>query len=332
MNLTAVIEFARRSPLSALMVTIIVVALALRLWGIWFGLPYLLHNDEGFEVIRALQLGNGDFDFSRIGKGGYFYVLFVEYGILFVIFNILGVVGSSNDFAQLFVSDPSMFYLTGRATTAVIGTATVFAVYRIGRLAYSERAAVFAAGFLSLNVLHATLSHYITVDVPMVFLATTSLYFAIKLALTGGAREYWSAALFAALATATKLPAIVLLLPLLIAHVYCVARSGGGAKALLSGRPLWQAAAIFVGAYVVLVPGLVVNFNIFTADLMETSQCGRDPPFICIRDIPGCFNYVRFALFFPTLCAANPACNGTDGRALVECVVRPHCWELASTD
>ena len=44
----------------------------------WFGSPYLFHNDDDFEVIRALQLGTGQYDFARIGKGGYFFLLFVE--------------------------------------------------------------------------------------------------------------------------------------------------------------------------------------------------------------------------------------------------------------
>ena len=85
MSLTSIVDFVRRSPASSLVLVIVLGAFGLRIWGIQFGLPYLFHNDEGFEVIRALQLGSGEFDFDRVSKGGYFYLLFIEFGFLFVL-------------------------------------------------------------------------------------------------------------------------------------------------------------------------------------------------------------------------------------------------------
>jgi len=246
---------------SIAIIVIVGVALGLRVWGIWFGLPFLFHDDEGFEVIRALQLGSGEFNFDRIGKGGYFYVLFVEYGLLFVGLKIFGVVESANDFALYFVRDQTVFYLMGRATTAIIGAITVYVVYLIGRMAYSERAAVFAASFLAVNILHADLSHYIVVDIPMVFLATVSLYFAIRLVESGGAKEYWWAALFAACATTTKIPAILLVIPLLFAHFMYIRKNGDGVREFFMSRSLWQAVVVFLGVYLVLTPGMIVNFT-----------------------------------------------------------------------
>src|SRR5690554_1662428 len=150
---------------------ILLVALALRIWATWWGLPYLFHNDEGNEIIRAMQLGAGDYNFARISKGGFFYLLFVEYGILFVVLMALGVVSSPTEFAEYFVREPSLFYLIARITAAIIGAATVYLVYRIARHAYSAAAGLFAAGLLAVNVLHTNLSHYATVDVPMTALA-----------------------------------------------------------------------------------------------------------------------------------------------------------------
>ena len=261
------IDAMRRNPQLIIISSIVLIALMLRLWGIWFGLPYLLHNDEGFEVIRALQLGNFQFDFDRIGKGGYFYLLFVEFGILFVVLKLIGIVGSPDDFARLFVSDPTLFYLVGRATTATIGALTVAFVYKIGRIAYSDRVAMFAACFLAVNALHVSLSHYITVDVPMVFLATVSLYFAIKLVDGGGPREYFLAALFAAFATATKVPAIVLVIPLFVAHVFRVQDAGTGWRDIIAAKVLWQSVLVFLITYLTLAPGIFVNYDVFLAEM-----------------------------------------------------------------
>ena len=143
----------RWTPASIVLIVLLTIALGLRIWGIWFGLPYIFHDDEGLEVLRALRLGSGEFDFQRIGKGGYFYLLFIEYGFLFVVLKIFGIVSSPDDFALYFVRDPSAFFLIGRATTAVVGAVNVYIVYRIARLAYSANAAILAAGFLTVNVL-----------------------------------------------------------------------------------------------------------------------------------------------------------------------------------
>ena len=153
-------------------------ALLLRLWGAWYGLPYLYISDEYHEVMRALQLGTGSFNFDRIGKGGFYFVLFVEYGVYFLLLKLTGVVASAEDFARMFARDPSAFYWMGRATAALIGALTVAVAFQLGRRAYSTTAGVLAAAFLAFNVLHVDLSRRIGVDVPMTLLTLTALYFA----------------------------------------------------------------------------------------------------------------------------------------------------------
>ena len=249
------------NTVSIALLTLLAIGLGLRVWGVWFGLPHVFHNDEGFEIIRALQLGTGEYDFTRIMKGGYFYLLFVEYGVLFVVLLAVGVISSPAEFGEYYVRDPSAFYLIGRVTTAVIGTLTVYFVYRIGRLAYSTSAALIAAAFLTFNVLHAYLSHLTTVDVPMALLTTVAIYFAVKMTLEGNARNYWWAALFAALATTTKITAILVIVPLVIAHYYFVRNSGGTLARYFFSKHLWQAVAIFLVAYIVLTPGIVIYFE-----------------------------------------------------------------------
>ena len=77
-------------------------ALLIRLWGVWYGLPFTYYNDEYHEVMRALQLGTGSFNFNRNGKGGLYLVLFIEYGFYFVILKLAGVVGTAQEFGKLF--------------------------------------------------------------------------------------------------------------------------------------------------------------------------------------------------------------------------------------
>ncbi len=206
---------------TAVLVAILLVAFGLRVWGASFGLPFVYHPDEGFEVNRALQLGTGEFDFNlfRMLKGGYFYLLFVEFGFLFVILKVLGFVSSTNDFAMWFIRDPSIFYLTGRVTTGVIGTIAVYLLYRIGARVHSARAGLIAAALLASNVFQVVHSHYITVDIPLTCLCLAGLLFIVRIDQSGSTTDYIGACLFAALATITKLPGVLLVIPLFAVHL-----------------------------------------------------------------------------------------------------------------
>lgn len=231
------------------------IALLLRLWGVDYGLPFSYWQDEYHEIMRAMQLGTGSFNFARTTKGGFYLLLFVEYGIYFVILKMTGMIASSADFARDFVRDPTVFYLIGRSTAAIMGTLTVAAVFWMTRQAYSTASALVAALLLAVNMLHVDVSHRIGVDVPMVMFASVTLYFGLRIALGGGRRDYILAGVFAALATTTKLPGILVLLPLLIAHTFAISDQRTGIRGWIVSRDLWIAAAAFLCVLLVTAPG-----------------------------------------------------------------------------
>jgi 4-amino-4-deoxy-L-arabinose transferase-like glycosyltransferase len=257
---------------------VLLTAFLLRLWGTWYGLPYLYIIDEYHEVMRALQLGTGSFNFDRVGKGGFYFVLFFEYGIYFVLLKLAGVVASAEDFGRLFARDPSAFYWMGRATAAIIGAMTVAVAFQTARRAYSTMAGVLAAAFLTFNVLHVDLSRRIGVDVPMTLLALVALYFATEIAGSGRRRHYVLAALFAALATTTKLTGILVVLPLLLAHTYYVAGTPGGIIGWWRSRNFWTAVAVFIGVLFVTNPGIVTALDFFKLFADSSSSTGGEQP------------------------------------------------------
>jgi hypothetical protein len=242
---------------------VIGLALLIRLWGIGYGLPFVYWTDEYHEVMRALELGSGGFNLSRTGKGGFYILLFVEYGLYFTVLKITGIVSSAREFAEQFVRDPSAFYLMGRVTAVVFGCATIAVAYHLARRAYLASAGILAALFLTVNILHVDLSHRVGVDVPMTFFASLALYFGLRIASDGHRRDYLLAGLCAALATTTKLPGILVLVPLLTAHAYFVAGTSGGARGWLASRGLWQAVAVFVVVLAISNPGILIHFDPF---------------------------------------------------------------------
>jgi len=253
----------KNSVLPALSLFVICLGgLVLRLWHIGFELPNIYTGFEQHEVMRAVRLGMGNFDFDRIGKGGYFYLLFVEYGVFFVILKLMGIVQSAQDFAVYFLRDPSPFWVIGRATTAVVGTVSVALIYCLGKKLFDWRVGLLAALFLAVNPLHIKYSHYAGVDIPMILLAIVSLYMMIVLLETGRVKHYLVAGLLVGLAATSKFSSILLALSLLLAHGLRLREEGVGRSGWLDRR-IWLAFLAMGGIYIAANPGVIVTFSSF---------------------------------------------------------------------
>ena len=149
---------------------ILLLALAVRLWGVHFGLPYLYHADEPIVVNHALAYGAGDLNphFFKIPPL-VSYLLFSCYGMYFAIGRAAGFFHSARDFEHLFYFDPSAFYLIARLIFGVLlGTLTVYVLYRLVKRFWDSRMALWASFFFAINFLHARDSHYIYTDIPLV--------------------------------------------------------------------------------------------------------------------------------------------------------------------
>jgi hypothetical protein len=159
---------------------IFALALMLRLWGITFGLPYDFTADEPHYIVQALKVGAGEGGplvriWHTVGKGGLDYLLFIEYGVVFAVLWLAGAVREPRDFALLYLQDPTVFYVVGRVTIAVLGAATVLAVFSIARRVYDVRVGLAAAFIGAVTYYHVAASHIISVHVPMAFALTAAL-------------------------------------------------------------------------------------------------------------------------------------------------------------
>ncbi|MEZ4484836.1 MAG: glycosyltransferase family 39 protein [Syntrophotaleaceae bacterium] len=110
----------------------------------------------------------------------------------------------------------TFFYLAGRWTCALLSTGSVLLVYLIGRRLADRKVGLLAAALLAICPMAITEAHYSTVDDPLVFfLLCAHLVVGIQ------GSGYRAAPLLACccglrqLAMITKLPAVVMLLPLL---------------------------------------------------------------------------------------------------------------------
>jgi 4-amino-4-deoxy-L-arabinose transferase-like glycosyltransferase len=242
---------------------ILMLAFALRIWGINFGLPHIYHTDEWFEVKRALKLGAGVFDFERVHKGGYFYLLFAEYGVYFVILKIFGIIKSSDEFLFKFFQDPTHIWLIGRLTTAVIGTLNVYVLYLVGKHAFSKNVGLLAGLFLAIHLIHVESSHYITVDVPLTCLITLLLL--IMCWKAPGSKipgfHYTLLGIITAFAVMTKIPGAVIILPFLLFHWQNLPYETKTlkVKTFFLDRRIWYYGLSFAFVYLCGNPGILLR-------------------------------------------------------------------------
>jgi 4-amino-4-deoxy-L-arabinose transferase-like glycosyltransferase len=195
------------------LVATLLLALALRVFGVGTGLGYDLTYDEIHEVFRALKLGAGEYQWS-FGKGGLYQILFVEYGMLFVIWWCLGVVETARDFAVQFVVDPSAFFLLGRLTVALMGAATGWIVFLVGQRVFSRQAGILAALFGATAASHVAYSRLINVDIGVTLATWVAMLVFLTYERRPSRRRLAGCGALVAVAIAFKLPGAIVLLPL----------------------------------------------------------------------------------------------------------------------
>ena len=153
------------------LVAILAGALALRLVGLRFGLPYVYNPDEVAIMSRALAFAKGDLNpHNFLYPTFYFYVLFAWEGVTALAAVATRAVSSFGAFQREFFFDPTRVYVAGRLLTALLGTATVAATWAWVRRLAGPVAALTAALIVAIAPLHVRDSHYVKHDVPVTLL------------------------------------------------------------------------------------------------------------------------------------------------------------------
>ncbi len=200
---------------------LLLLSLLLNLWGVSYGLPNRYYPDEGRIVNNALAFGLGDlnphyFNYPALSM----YLLFGLYILYFIAGQLAGLFASATDFQLLFFSDPSSFYLIGRIANALVGTAVVALLYKLGKETYQDRKiGLLAAALVATLPYFVYYSHFIVTDVLQLIFVLGSYIFIIRILRTGKLRNYFWAGALAGLGTATKYSPAVLILPIALAHI-----------------------------------------------------------------------------------------------------------------
>ncbi len=267
-----------------LLYAILAAAFTARLIGINFGLPGLFHQDEPIVVNHALAYASGDLNphFFKIPPLAS-YLIFAAYGIYYAALALFQGV-SREAFALSFFADPTPFYLIGRVLLgAVLGTASVWALYKIAERAVGQPVALGAAGLFAFSFMHVRDSHYIYADIPMIFCMLMTVLDLSVFSDGGSEKRLWRAAAWGGAAVAFKYIAAPIALPVALAIFM---RPGGEWKQKTA--LVFQAALVMIGFYAVLNPFSLIDSRFFITELLTQAKAEGSTLF---------FHHIQYSLY-----------------------------------
>ena len=247
-----------------ILVLILLTGLALRVWGINFGLPFLLHQDELIVVNHAMAYGAGDLNphFFAIPPLAS-YLLFILYGAFFLIGRLFGIFQSAEGFALGFLKDPTMFFTLGRLFIGAIpGALCVLFTSRLyKRLFDSQAGALFAAAVMALSFINVADSHYIYTDMLMCLFIIMAVIRITMISDRPCIKNYVYAGILLGIATGTKYNAAILVVPYLLAHLLACRKK-------FLNRNLFLGIAASGLAFIIVNPFSVLDFRFFISSVL----------------------------------------------------------------
>ena len=242
-----------RRPEDWLLGALLVCAFGVRAWGLAAGVPFAVGIDEPVLVNRSLGiLLSGDwntrnFDYPTL-------VPYIQASVTQVCFELGAVWGRWVRMADI---DIKIVYEAGRFVAALIGGATVWLTYRLGKDLDSRWLGLAAAAQLAVYPMHVRESHFILTDVPVTAFVTLTLLLALRAGRLRTVSAYAWAGCAAGLAAGAKYNGIVVVTA--VAVVWLIherTAHDGWMKAL-------AAAAATVGAFLAAVPYALLDRPLF---------------------------------------------------------------------
>lgn len=259
--------------MGAALFVVLLMAAGLRWYGAGFGLPALNDPDElMFELGAVRMLTTGTINPGWFGHPATttMYVLALTDISVLASGILTGRYGGSADFMEAVYSDPGLLILPGRLAMAAFGVLAVWQTWRLGRLLRPGMEGwligVFAALVLAVSPVFVQYAQIIRSDMTGAAFVLLSLGAALRIAEHGRRADYGWAALWLALAVASKWPFAIASLSVAGAWVHYLRTHGAGP---------WRGQLLNIAGFaafaplllLVLSPYLVLDFDTVLVNL-----------------------------------------------------------------
>ena len=237
-------------------------ALALRLWGIGHGLPYVYNADENAHFVpRAVGMFGHSYNPGYfVNPPAYTYLLHAAFELRW---------GGREALGDALAADRTSVFELARVVAALLGTAAVALLLWAGRRLLGAAAGLVAGALLAVAFLPVHYSHLALNDVPTVAGVCLTLVGVAGIHRHGRLRDYALAGAALGLACATKYTAGILLVTVLAAGLVTPA---AGPRV----RGLALAGVLAVVAFVVANPYALLDFDAFREGISRQSEASGD--------------------------------------------------------
>lgn len=252
---------------------ILLIALAIRLQSVHFGLPALNDPDElTFELGAIKMLRGGTLNPGWFGHPATttMYVLAVLTVAVLAIGHLIGRFPTIDAFADAIYADPSWVMLPGRVAMAAFAVATVYLTYRLARELFDRHTALAAAALLAVSPVHVTWSQIIRSDMMACFFMLLSMLAALRILREDRWRDHVWAALWLAAATATKWPYAITALSVFGAVALRIATFPADRRRSTARLALLGAMAI--GFLLLISPYILLDHRTVLRDMLGEAQ------------------------------------------------------------
>jgi len=234
------------------LVVVLIVAAALRLYGIDHGLPYVYNPDEVNIMARALSIARGLDPAYYLYPSLFFYFLFAIMGALFALGWAVGSYASAGAFQAQFFTDPTVFYLAGRLVGVMSALGTIVVTYLVVRKHFGQAAARASALLIAVAFVGVRDAHYLKHDVPSGLLFVLVIWASDRAFERCDRRSYLIAGVFIGVGFATHYYMIFLAPAFVMGH-WAFRRFDDFRHVLLTG-------AVSAATFFVLSPFVVLHF------------------------------------------------------------------------
>lgn len=263
------VHLERLRKISWLLIAALALGVALRASSIGFGLPYIVHPDEGTTVRLALRmLHTGDLNPNFFHWSSFtLYINALAYFLFFLYGRLTGRFSVPSDVLPLDIQAIATGkvnlveeFLISRVVNMFAGVAAIIVVYFIGRSLLKKNTAPWIAAFLlAVQPSSVRNSQIIHPDTFVVLFALLASFFAIKILDDPRPRNYILAAIFAGIATGSKYNAAIVCVAILTAHLLRFGWRG------LLRKEIYLAALVSLLAFLATTPYAILDFPQFYA-------------------------------------------------------------------
>jgi 4-amino-4-deoxy-L-arabinose transferase-like glycosyltransferase len=248
----------------ALVLVMLAAAVALRMWGLWFGFPDYYRPDEEYFANSVASMDRTDLNphFFYYPHGYMYFNLVLWRGYVLGRL-LLHQYYPPQGISQIYNAIPHILYLLGRLSSVLFGSLTVLMLYLLGRRFYGVAVGLIGGFFLAINPTHVLNSHFYKSDIATAFFIIAALYFLLAYIEQGRRGNYIAAAILSGVATASNYYGGFLLAPLALALFF---RAHKEKKKLYSPFAAWElyvAPVIVAVVFYMLSPYTFVDFHSF---------------------------------------------------------------------